>query len=183
MDESDILQELFNPDCLVPLEEQYGKPLLRLREPGAPDSFVEIVQIPNDLIAIDLDANFSNERLFQSGLGKGVCKRSDFILLSVQLRCAIFIEMKRGAPDASDIRKQLIGGLCAYEYVDRIIDRFYGKCFLASYSRRFIALLDTVAQKRPTKQVSLPLHDSPGNMLKLKGMKKLQFNQLARLTA
>lgn len=183
MDEYSILQQLFNTNCIIPLGTAYGKPVLSLQEPDAPDSSVEIVQVPEDLIAVDLDANFSNDSLFQSGTGSGVCKRSDYMLLSVQKRCALFIEMKRGAPNASHIRKQLTGGLCAYEYVDQIVTQFFGEKFLASYSRRFIALLDTVAQKRPTIQAGLPLHDTPDSMLKIKGMKRLQFNQLARINA
>lgn len=183
MNEIDILRQLFRTGCLIELQDDYGKPFVRLQEPGDPDSCVDIVHVPDDLLAIDLDANFSNESLFQSGTGVAVCKRSDYLLISVDLQCALFVEMKRSSAQGSSVRKQLLGGLCVFEYIDRVVFHFYNTRFLTGYQQRFVALLDTVLPKRPTKQRAEPLHDSPENMLRIRGMRRVQFNQLARLNA
>lgn len=183
MEPSEVIAELFNSNCLIATTELYGKKRVNLVERGAPDSSVEIRRLPDDAIVIDLDANFANDRLFQSGTGRGVCKRNDFLILSVQASCAIFLEMKRSSASGSDLTKQLLGGSCVFEYCNCIVKEFFGETFLKDFKRRFVAVLDTVAAKTPTKAPVPPLHDAPNNYLRLRGKKIVQFGELARLNA
>ena len=183
MEPSEIIAELFNANCLIATNNLYGKKCVTLVEPGAPDSSVEIRHLPDDAIVIDLDASFANDKLFQSGTGRGVCKRNDFLIISAEEKCAIFLEMKRSSVSGTDLSKQLLGGSCVFDYCCCIVKEFFGESFLKDFKRRFVALLDTAAAKTPTKSVVSPLHDSPERYLRLKGRKTLQFHQLARLTA
>lgn len=183
MEPSEIIAELFNANCLIATADLYGKKCVTLVEPGAPDSSVEIRHLPDDAIVIDLDANFANDRLFQSGTGRGVCKRNDFMILSIQESCVIFLEMKRSGASGSDLSKQLVGGSCVFDYCCCIVKEFFGESFLKDFKRRFVAVLDTVAAKTPTNSPMPPLHDAPNSFLRLRGKKVLQFQELARLNA
>jgi hypothetical protein len=180
---SEIIEELFFEGRLIPTSVQHGKRYVRLTERDAPDSSVEVRDLPDDAIVIDVDANFNNENLFRRGTNRGVCKRSDYLILSAVAECAIFLEMKRTSANEREIIQQLVGGSCMFDYCCSIVRNYFNDDCLASFSRRFVALLDTVAAKRPTRFSSEPLHDTPNRLLKIRGTKVLYFNHLAKLNA
>ncbi len=181
MSEFDVLDELFRPSARIPIDATQTRPRITLTEPQMPQSSVEIVNVPSDLIAVNLDDNFHLDSIFQSETGRGFCKRSDYLLISVQHRCALFLEMKTSNASSSDLRKQFQGGECFLDFCDSIVKSFFDEDFLSNYVKRFAALLDTVTAKRPTQEKRPPLNDAPATMLRLKGQKRIQFNQLARL--
>lgn len=183
MEPKHIIEELFYEGCLVPISLRYSKRCVTLVERGATDSFVEIRDLPEDAIVIDVDANFNNENLFRRGTGRGVCKRSDYLILSAAAQCAIFLEMKRSTANETEVVQQLTGGACLFDYCCSIVCNYFNDDCLALFNRRFVALLDTVTAKRPTRVTSEPLHDTPNKLLKIRGTKTLYFNHLARLHA
>ncbi|MBB3204906.1 hypothetical protein FHS27_000673 [Rhodopirellula rubra] len=183
MSEYSVLVSLINDVAVIPVQDDgYGNKTLELTEVDAPDSSVEIRHVPNDLIAIDVDRNFSNDGLVSSS--RGARKRCDYLLLSAQMQCAVSLEMKRENPSTQTEQiQQLTGTLCVFEYFDALLRNFYKEDFLGQYARRFAVLRHTRIRRRGTRSQSPVLHDAPERALFLCGQTVLQFGQLARPNA
>ena len=82
MDDMDILREMIRNTALVSLQHEYGKPLVKLCEPQAPDSIAIIRSVPADALVIRVDAFLSPDSVFSGR--KGECKRADFIIISAE---------------------------------------------------------------------------------------------------
>jgi hypothetical protein len=180
MSDMDILSELIVQSALVPHENEYGKPVIKLQEAGVKGSVSFIHNIPSDAIVIKADA-FPAPKTFFRG-DRGECKRADFIIISEEKKVILYVEMKAGAKDASHIVKQLKGASCVISYCKEIGKQFWSEArFLDGYAHRFIGIVNLSISKRPSRYKSAPLHDLPESFLKISSPHHLQFNKLAQV--
>ena len=179
MDDAAILAQLIKPAATVPLEDKYGKHVLTLREPQAPDSVVTVRNVPADTLAIKVDAFAAPDAVFNGGHGE--CKRADYVLISPERRTIIYIEIKRTRDGLAEIVKQLKGAHCFVNYCRDVGRTFWDEAsFLQDYRHRFVSIGHTTIAQRKTK-IERPAarHDSPSAPLKIDWPHHVQFNHLA----
>jgi len=183
MSDMEILSQMIKGPALVQLEEEYGKLLVRLGEPQAPDSQVTIRNLPADAIVIKVDAFRSPDDVFRCS--RGECKRADYVIISAEKRCIIHIEMKRTKDRWKQIVKQLLGSQCVIKYCQEIGKGFWNQNnFLDNYKSRFISIGHTSIAKKKTRITrDADLHDTPDRAMKIDWPRYLQFNRLAGLRA
>lgn len=183
MADMDILTQLIKDSVLVQLEEEYGKPLVKLIEPLAPDSSATIRNLPSDAMVIKVDAFRSPSDVFNGR--KGECKRADYVIISAEKKCIIYIELKRKKDGWDQIVKQLIGAECFVKYCQEVGKGFWNENeFLNGYKSRFISIGHTSIAKRKTRITrNAERHDTPDRAMKVDWPNYLQFNQLAGLGA
>ncbi len=181
MEDMDILSQMIKATALAPTEVEYNKLNVRLLEPQAPDSSVTIKNLPTDAIVIKVDNFHSPDNIFNGNNGE--CKRADYVIISAQKKCILYIEIKRTRGDRKKVVKQLIGARCFVRYCQEIGKSFWNKRdFLADYQDRFISIGHTNIAKRKTRiSKTAPKHDSPENAMKVDWPNYLQFHQLASL--
>ena len=178
MSDMKILSELILESALVPHENEYGKPVIKLQEKGVNGSVSFIRNIPSDAIIIKAD-EFPAPKTFFKG-NKGECKRADFIIISEEKKVILYVELKAGAKDASHIVKQLKGASCVISYCKEIGKQFWSEArFLDGYAHRYVGMVNLSVSKKPSRHKSSPLHDSPEKFLKISSPHNLQFNHLA----
>jgi len=178
MSDMKILSEMILESVLVPHENEYGKPVIKLQEAGVKDSVSFIRNIPSDSIVIKAD-EFPAPKTFFKG-DKGECKRADFIIISEEKKVILYVELKAGAKDASPIVKQLRGASCLISYCKEIGREFWSEStFLDGYAHRYVGMVNLSVSKKPSRHKSVPLHDSPETFMKISSPHNLQFNQLA----
>ena len=150
-----------------------------LDEPQAIDSSVRISNMPFDAIVIKIDAFLSPDDIFNGGQGE--CKRADYVIISIEKNCILYIEIKRTKDSWEQIVKQLMGAQCVLKYCQEIGRIFWKqKDFLEGYEHRFISIGYTSISKRKTRiEKKAPKHDAPENALKISSPNYLQFNHLA----
>ena len=177
-DDAEILAELIKPAATVPLAEEYGKPVLTLREPQAPDSVVTVRGVPADTVAIKVDVFTAPQAVFRGEQGE--CKRADYVLISPQNRTIVYIEVKRTRDGLEDIVNQLKGAQCFVNYCSDIGKVFWNESdFLHGYKHRFVSIGHTSIPKRKTQVIrTATIHDSPTKLLKIDWPHHIQFNQL-----
>ncbi len=177
MSDTSVLGRMFHPNR-IKIEEHHNRYKVVLQEPQAPDSRIEIHNIPDDAIIIDLDGSFANDSLFKGNQGE--CKRADYLIFSEQRQRIIFIEMKKSASSRKDIIKQLKGSLCVFEYLQVIAREFFHESdFLANYEQCFISITHTGTQTRKTEiEKTTAIHNRPELMLNLSWARTIQFNLL-----
>lgn len=170
---------MFNQDATLALENSYSKKIVVLLEPQTTDSKIIIRCVPPDTVVINLDNSFSNQKLFQGNSGE--CKRADFLIISEEKKCVLFIEMKKTSKGKGHIIKQLKGSLCAFEYCQAIAREFFQKnSFLDGYKKRFISINHTGMANRKTQiDKDSPQHDTPEKLLKVSWADTIEFNKLA----
>lgn len=158
-------------------EECYEKTMVRLPEPQAPDSVVTISQLPSDAIIVKADAFPPAEKLLQNV--NGIHKRADYLIISEERKCVIFIEQKLSKGSSwSDIVSQLKGSVCVFEYLRSIGQEFWEKAdFLTKYRKHFVVFRHTNIAKRPTAHNAQPKNDTPDRALKLTGNHPFHFKQ------
>lgn len=105
MSDMEILSALLCESAMIPLENEHGKPIIKLQEIGVKGSVVCIRNLPSDAIVIKAD-DFPAPINFFKG-NKGECKRTDFIIISEERKVILYVELKSGEKDASHIVKQL----------------------------------------------------------------------------
>jgi hypothetical protein len=178
-----ILSQMFKDAALVHLKEEYGMPLVELSEPQAPDSSVTIRNLPADALVIKVDAFRSPDDVFKGGNGE--CRRADYVIISVEKQCIIFIEMKRTKDEWNQIVKQLLGAQCFVKYCQEIGKAFWNDNeFLKGYKSRFISIGHTSIPKKKTRIIrNAGRHDTPNRAMKIDWPNHLQFNKLAGLGA
>lgn len=183
MPDMDILSQMIKGTALVQPEEEYGKPLVKLSEPQAPDSKAMIRNLPADVMIIKVDAFRSPDDVFNGGNGE--CKRADYVIISAEKKCIIYIEMKRTKDGWNQIVKQLLGSQCFVKYCQEIGKGFWNQNeFLNGYKSRFISIGHTSIAKRKTRITrNAERHDTPDRAMKVDWPNYLQFNQLAGLGA
>jgi len=180
MRDMEILSELLQESALVPLEHEYGKPVIKLQEAGVKDSVSFVRNVPSDVIVIKADSFPAPIAFFRGD--KGECKRADFIIISEEKKVILYVEIKSGEKDAGHIIKQLRGAACVVSYCQEIGKRFWSQStFLEGYEHRFIGLINLSISKKPSRHKSRALHDSPESFLKISSPHYLQFKELAAL--
>jgi hypothetical protein len=178
-----ILKEMIQESATVPLEDNYGKKKVTLREPDLPNCFVTIHGMPNDdqVIVIKADAFTSPKAVF-TGL-KGECKRADFIIVvdTETTKVILCIEMKAKAKTSPEweIIQQLKGAQCFVAYCQKIGKEFWSaKQFLDAYVYRFVTIRNINIHKKPIREVITDEHNCPERMLKISSPHHLKFNLL-----
>lgn len=181
MPDMHILSQMIKGAALVQQEEAYGKPLVKLTEPQAPDSRATIRNLPADAIVIKIDAFRSLDDVFNGKNGE--CKRADYVIISAEKKCIIYIEMKRTKDGWNQIVKQLIGARCLVKYCQEVGKSYWNDDeFLNGYKSRFISIGHTSIPKRKTRITrKAEPHDTPDRAMKVDWPNHLQFNQLASL--
>ncbi len=178
MQDMEILSELILDSALVPHENEYGKPIIKLQETGVKGAISYIRNIPSDAIVIKAD-EFPAPKSFFKG-NKGERKRADFIIISEEKKVILYVELKAGPKDSSYIVKQLKGASCVISYCKGIGKHFWNEnTFLEGYAHRYVGMVNLSVSKKPSRHKSAPLHDSPESFLKISSPHNLQFNQLA----
>jgi hypothetical protein len=183
MSDMDILSQMIKGTALVQLEEEYDKLHVRLIEPQTPDSSATIRNLPTDAMIIKVDAFRSPDDVFSGGNGE--CKRADYVIISAEKKCIIYIEMKRTKDGWNQIVKQLLGSQCFVKYCQEVGKSFWDENqFLNGYQSRFITIGHTNIPKRKTRITrNAKRHDTPERALKIDWPNNLQFNRLAGLGA
>lgn len=179
MEDMEILSQLIRTAALVPLQDEYGKLFVKLNEPQIPDSFATIRNLPSDAMVVKVDSFRSPDDIFNGGNGE--CKRADYVIISAEKKCILFIEVKRTKDEWGQIVKQLMGAQCFINYCQEIGKSFWRESnFLAGYESRFISIGHTSIAKRQTRITkSASRHDTPEKAMKVDWPHHLQFNQLA----
>lgn len=172
-----ILRQMIKDDVLVKIENEYDKFVVKLIDSGCS---VSIKNLPQDTIVIKAD-KFPVPQNFFIG-EKGECKRADFIIISEEKKVILFLELKGNGEEAHNIIKQLKGAKCVLAYCKAAAENFWQQNnFLVSYHCRYVGFTKINMNKKPTRQSSGVLHDSPEKFLKISFSDKVQFNQLASL--
>lgn len=180
-DDLNILDEMIQDSAKVPLTTSYNKNKVILTENRGVNYQVTIKNIPKNTLVIDSD-RFSAPKLFFQGT-HGECKRADYVIVSDEenRKLMIFIEMKAGRGDNTEIIKQLKGSEALMTYCQKIGQLFWHKSnFLDGYNARFISLKNINIAKRTTRAKEHPQQcDRPENMLKISSPNNtLVFNRL-----
>jgi hypothetical protein len=183
MPDMEILSQMIKDTALVQQQNEYGKPLVKLCEPQAPDSSATIRNLPADTVVIKVDAFCSPDNVFNGGNGE--CKRADYVIISAEKKCIIYIEMKRTKDGWNQIVKQLLGAQCFIKYCQEVGKAFWGENdFLKGYKSRFISIGHTsIAKKKTRIDKNADRHDTPQRAMKVNWPNYLQFNQIAGLGA
>ena len=183
MADMDILSQMIKGTALVQQEEEYGKPFVKLVESQAPDSSATIRNLPADAMVIKADAFRSPDDIFTGKNGE--CKRADYVIISAEKKCIIYIEIKRTKDGWNQIVKQLLGSQCFITYCQEIGKGFWNETnFLNGYKNRFISIGHTSIAKKKTRMTrNADRHDTPERAMKVDWPHYLQFNQLAGLGA
>ena len=188
MSDFDILRDLIRDEALASVEDEYGKEIIVLEEPGNQQQSaysLKIRNVPDDFIAFKIDAFPAPKKIFKND--KGECKRADFVIIASdnKVNWIVHIEMKGGnTGSGKEIKQQLRGALCLVTYCRAIGQEFWQEPkFLEqkNYQQRFISVKNIGIQKKPTWiPPKSDWHDTPENMLKINAPTRgiLQFNRL-----
>jgi hypothetical protein len=181
MSDADILFQLIKESAIVPLQEEHGKFVVKLDESSAPDSCVTIRNLPRDALAIKADAFRSPDGIFNCAHGE--CRRADYVIISEEKKCILYIELKRDKDKWGHIVMQFAGTECFVKYCREIGKSFWNeKNFLKDYKNRFISIGHTSIPKKGTRVITRSSkHDVPEKAMKIDWPHYLQFNQIACL--
>ena len=183
------LRRMINKNSILELQQnKVGRNVLLLREAnqinGVDYSF-ELLDVPTGSIAIKSDKFHAPTEFFKRD--KGQTKRSDYIVFTKfkSQNWIIFIELKRRKGGRGQIVQQLKGSKCLLDYCRSLGRNFWNQSdFLdfGNYKLLFVSFSRISLNKSP----SLPpkkgrnVHDSPENMLTIRGGDQLIFTKLLR---
>ena len=179
----EILKDLFKDEAQVPVYTREHRVFAELMEPKTDDSSVILRGVPQDAFIVKADLFPSPDGVFASKNRE--CKRADFIVISEQHRCILFIELKRTTKEKRHIVQQLKGAKCLVEYCKAIVEHFWeNSSFLLDYEERYICFRHT--GKRIAKQTTRidenpALHNVPDKvrMISQVSSKGIEYNKLA----
>lgn len=183
MSDMTILLEMIKQKAIEAICTEYGKPYITLREPQEADSSATIRGIPEDTLIIKIDAIYSPDKIFNGKRGECTC--ADYVLISSQKKCIVYVEMKKTKGSRAHIEQQLLGAQCFIEFCTTIGRKFWcNENFLTNYKSRFVSIGHTSIAKKKTRITrETAIHDSPASALKIDWPNYLQFNHLAGLGA
>ncbi|MDR3011623.1 MAG: hypothetical protein LBU70_00195 [Chitinispirillales bacterium] len=181
MTDTDILNEMIKDTALIRVQlNEYDKPYILLCEPNEPNSDVAIYQLPTDAIVVKADAFISPDGIFKGKNGE--CKRADYIIISAEKKCILYIELKKNKDNWGEIVKQLKGAQCFVKYCQEIGNVFWNKRdFLTGYKNRFINIRHISRKKRTRLDKEKQTHSTPETAMKIYSPGRLQFNHIANL--
>ncbi len=180
MSDMNILSQMIKEAALVQKEKEHGKLFVVLNEPQAQDSSATIRHLPHDALVIKVDAFRSPDTIFNGTNGE--CKRADYVIISEEKRCILYIEMKRTKDGRNETVKQLQGAHCFVRYCQEVGKSFWKKDdFLDNYNNRFISIGRTsiAITSRERMSNNKELHDTPDKAMKIDCPRYLQYNKLA----
>jgi hypothetical protein len=183
--DTDILQQLISTSATVQIKQQYERNYVELCEPQTNNSCVKISGLPDDTIVIQADKFPSPSTIFKGN--KGECKRADYILISEEKKCIIFLEMKKTSDSQNTIILQLKGAQCVMKYCQEVGISFWNKSnFLNDYKHRFVSVCRTNIHKTKTRQnqtlEKIPIkrqHSNPNFIIKVMFPDHVEFNKIA----
>jgi len=180
MGDREILSEMIKDTVLVPLVDEYGKPMIKLEEPSVKNSIACIRNSPYDAFIIKADEFPAPKNFFKGD--KGECKRADFVIISPEKKVILYVELKAGAKDTDHIVKQLKGAACVVKYCTEIGKQFWNhSSFLNGYSPRFIGIVNLSVNKKASRYKKAPVHDTPETFIKISSPHNIQFREIAGL--
>jgi hypothetical protein len=114
---------------------------------------------------------------------RGECKRADYVIVSAEKKCILYIEIKSVKDGWAQIVKQFKGAECVVKYCREVGKTFWEEnSFMSGYKSRFISIGHTNFPKKKTRiEDSRQLHDAPGRAMKIDWPHFLQFERLAAL--
>ena len=183
MGDTEVLSQLIKEAALVPVQkDQYGNFFVKLDEPQVSDSSTEIRNPPPDSLVIKVDTFRAPVDIFNGD--RGECKRADYVIISEERKCILYIEIKKTKDSWQKIVKQLMGAECFVKYCQEIGKVFWNENdFLSDYKQRFISIGHTSIAKKKTRIIKdFSNHDSPERAMKIDWPNYLQFNRLAGKT-
>jgi len=181
MEDMNILSQLIKTTAQVPLKSnEYERQYIELHEPQAVHSEVKIFSPPSDSLTIKVDVFSSPGKIF--GGTKGENKRADYVIISAEKKCIIYIEIKSAKADNWEhIVQQLKGAQCFMKYCQEIGKSFWGgKNFLDDYQHRFIFIGHAANLPKQNTRIekSSKEHNTPEQAMKIYSPHRLQFNRL-----
>ncbi len=180
MEDREILSQMIKEAVLVPLEDEYGKPMIKLDEPNVKNSMACIRNSPSDAFVIKADEFPAPKNFFKGD--KGECKRADFIIISPEKKVILYVELKAGAKDSNHIVKQLKGAACVVTYCTEIGKQFWNQSsFLNGYSHRYIGIVNLSVNKKTSRHKKAPVHDTPETFFKISSPHNIQFREISRV--
>lgn len=182
MTDKDILDEMIKSEALIPLEGSEHKPRVTLTEVQAPDSMVVISQMPSDSLVIKIGSFSLPNNIFCGNNQE--CRCADYVIISPQKKCVVYIELKRTNANKSDFVSQLKGAKCFIKYCEEIGKEFWEKQdFLHDdYKHWFVGIGHSNIKKSKTRETRFTqnsnTHSSPKDFLKIDWAKNLIFEHL-----
>lgn len=186
MTDTELLSQLINEQSKLQLETEYDRHhCVSLIEPGQSDSRIVIKNMPYDSFVIKSDKFSSPDLIFKGD--RGECKRADYIIISEERKCVLFVEIKRTKDSWNEIVQQLKGSQCFLEYCQSVAKIFWNKAdFLSDYKMRFISIAHTgsIQKRKPfnsrEEQIG-KIHDSAERAMKIAYAPRIQFKTIAAL--
>ena len=183
------LRRMINEHSILELQQnKLGRNVLMLREAnqtnGVDYSF-ELLDVPTGSIAIKSDKFHAPTEFFKRK--KGQTKRSDYIVFTnfKSQNWIIFIELKKRKGGRDQIVQQLKGSKCLLDYCGSLGRNFWNQNDFLDF-RNYKLLFVSFSRISLNKSPSLPprsrrnVHDSPENMLTIRGGDQLIFTKLLR---
>ena len=142
---------------------------------------VLIYSCPKDTIAINCNYLPDRNKIFKSDMG--VCRKSDYILISTESMTVIAIELKKTYDESKDdkteeIRQQLTTSACFLDYCESIIGLFWGdKDILKGYSKHYVVCVPEESRKMPFYTNSQPPNNTPDSYIPVFG-DEIHFHRL-----
>lgn len=186
--DTEILRQLIRADATTRLQRKYDRNYVELYEPQSDNDCVKIYGLPDDIIVIKADKFPSPAAIFRGKNGES--KRADYILISEEKKCVIFLEMKKTTDSQKEIVLQLKGAQCVMKYCQEVGISFWDKLdFLNGYKHRFVSVCHTSIHKTKTRQnqsreeISINAqHRNPNFIIKISFPNHVEFNKIAALT-
>ncbi|MDR1484593.1 MAG: hypothetical protein LBT09_07185 [Planctomycetaceae bacterium] len=187
MTDTEILQQLINIGATAQPQLQHNRNYVELCDPQAGNSCVKIYGLPDDIVVIKADKFPPPHNIFQGS--KGERKRADYILISEEKKCIIFLEMKKTNDTQKEIILQLKGAQCVMRYCQEVGISFWNKAdFLNGYKHRFVSVCHTNIHKTKTRQnqslekiLINQQHSKPNFIIKVAFPNHVEFNKIAAL--
>jgi hypothetical protein len=186
MTDTEILKQLISTSATAQLQQQNNRNYIELSDSQANNSYVKIYGLPDDVMVIKADKFHSPSTFFQGN--RGECKRADYILISEEKKCIIFLEMKKTNDSQKEIVLQLKGAQCVMKYCQEVGISFWNKSnFLNGYKHRFVSVCHTNIHKTKTRQQSREeisiskQHSNPNFIIKVAFPNHVEFNKIAAL--
>lgn len=176
MSDFDTTRALLKDDAVAPAicRTGYSRRVVTLEERDNQRYTLIVTGVPDEVVAFKTDMFPPPNRIFKDS--RSECKRADYVIIARNEARSwiIYIEMKSGAGNVTEIRAQLRGAKCVVAYCRAIVREFWGDDgFLRGYRERFVSVRYIGINKRPTRVARRRVHDNPNDMLKLtapKGM-------------